>query len=42
MIPENQAWEMSVLRNLRGTYEGRGMRFHINPSPDLIPGSVER
>jgi len=38
MIPESQAWEMGVLHNLRGIYEGRGMRFYINPSPDLIPG----
>ncbi|MGA3004347.1 MAG: hypothetical protein ABSE20_21755 [Acetobacteraceae bacterium] len=38
MIPESQSWEMGVLRNLRGTYEGRGMRFYINPPPDVVPG----
>lgn len=36
MIPESQSWEMGVLRNLRGTYEGRGMRFYINPPPDVV------
>jgi uncharacterized coiled-coil protein SlyX len=38
MIPESQASEMGVLRNLRGIYERRGMQFYINPAPDVVPG----
>jgi REase_AHJR-like len=37
MMPESRTWEMGVLRDLRETYEGRGMHFYINPPPDVVP-----
>jgi len=37
MIPESQPWELNVLRNLQHSYEARGLKFHINPSRELVP-----
>jgi hypothetical protein len=37
MMPESQAWELNVLKNLQASLEERGLKFHINPSRDVLP-----
>jgi len=37
VIPEGHGSELSVLRDLQPSYEARGLKFHINPSRELIP-----
>jgi uncharacterized protein YutE (UPF0331/DUF86 family) len=37
MMPESQLWESNILRNLRHVSEARGLKFYVNPSPEVIP-----
>ncbi|MEA2727847.1 MAG: hypothetical protein QOF70_2322 [Acetobacteraceae bacterium] len=41
MMPESQPWELNVLRNLRASYEERGLKFYINPPHELVPSFLE-
>lgn len=37
MRTDTQAWEAHVLHDLRAFYEGRGLKFFIDPPMDLVP-----
>jgi uncharacterized protein YutE (UPF0331/DUF86 family) len=37
MMSESQLWESNILRNLQHVSEARGLKFYVNPSPEVIP-----
>jgi hypothetical protein len=37
MMSESQLWESNILRNLQQVSEARGLKFYVNPPPEVVP-----